>query len=111
MAFEKGNTHAKKGKLFERAIKGCLAENDYQRLRGIAEQVVALAETGERWAVEMLRDTLDGKPAQQIVATDEDGRSLAIGLIAYAAEVRPDDPPQGYPDALPPPGRAGARRG
>jgi hypothetical protein len=87
--FEKGNKLAAKSKLFEAALRRSLAEDDYAKLRACADKVRDLAAAGERWAVELLRDTFDGKPAQQVIATDEEGRSLAIGLIAYA-EVRPD---------------------
>lgn len=97
--FEKGNQLAARGGEFKAAIKRALAQEDYKKLRTIADKVLELAEEGERWAVELLRDTLDGKPAQQIVATDTEGRALQIGLVAYAAEdtrrtidVRPDHP-------------------
>lgn len=103
MPFEKGNNLAAKSRLFEQNIKRALQEDDYKKLRAIANKVVALAEEGERWAVELLRDTLDGKPAQQIVATDTEGRALAIGLVAYAAELRPDDTPSIQTPALPAP--------
>ena len=107
MPFEPGNQYGARKRLFEQNIKRALAADDYKKLRSIAERVVALAEEGERWAVEMLRDTLDGKPAQQIVATDTEGRSLAIGLVAYAAELRPDDPVSIQAQALPAPDPAG----
>src|SRR5438477_5830972 len=103
MAFEEGNRLGARKRLFEAAIKRALAAEDGQALRRIADKVLVLAEQGERWAVELLRDTLDGKPAQQIVATDTEGRALAIGLVAYAAELRPDDPVQVHPQALPAP--------
>lgn len=38
-----------------------------------------LAAEGERWACEMLRDTLDGKPAQAI--TNADGESFRVETI------------------------------
>ena len=103
MAFELGNTHAAKRRQFEQALRRSLAIDDYQSLRLIVDKVRDLALTGERWAVEMIRDTLDGKPAQQIVATDTEGRALAIGLVAYAAELRPDDPVSIQPKTLPAP--------
>lgn len=103
MPFPIGNDYGKKRRLFEANIKRALQDDDYKKLRTIADKVVALAEEGERWAVELLRDTLDGKPAQQIVATDTEGRPLAIGLVAYAAELRPDDTTQVYTQALPAP--------
>jgi CHASE3 domain sensor protein len=91
MAFEQGNTLAAKRRQFEQAVRRSLAADDYASLRKIVDKVRDLAETGERWAVELIRDTLDGKPAQQIIATDNEGRSLAIGLVAYAAELRPEE--------------------
>ena len=103
MPFEPGNQLGAKRRLFEQNIKRALAADDYQKLRRIADKVVELAEEGERWAVELLRDTLDGKPAQQIVATDTEGKALAIGLVAYAAELRPDDPVSIQSPSLPAP--------
>lgn len=101
--FEKGNQLAARGGEFKAAIKRAMAQDDYQGLRTIANKVYELAQEGERWAVELLRDTLDGKPAQQIVATDTEGRPLAIGLVAYAAELRPDDPVSIQSQTLPAP--------
>lgn len=46
-------------------------DSNDQGMRLLARKVWALAEEGERWAVEFVRDTLDGKPAQ-VVAGDED---------------------------------------
>ncbi len=103
MPFEPGNKLGNKSRLFEQNIRRALIDEDYKKLRNIANKVVELAQEGERWAVEMLRDTLDGKPAQQIVATDTEGRSLQIGLVAYAAELRPDDPISIQSPSLPAP--------
>jgi aromatic ring-opening dioxygenase LigB subunit len=73
MPFQPGNNLGAKSKKFEQAIKRALADEDDRKLRGIADKVVALATDGERWAVEMLRDTLDGKPAQAMtIAGDEE---------------------------------------
>ena len=103
MAFEKGNTYASKSRAVEQAMRRSLAADDYQALRDMCDTVKELARTGERWACEFIRDTLDGKPAQQIIATDTEGRALAIGLVAYAAELRPDDPVSIQPATLPAP--------
>lgn len=103
MAFEQGNKHAAKRRQFEEAVRRSLAVDDYKSLRTIVDKVKSLAEDGERWAVELIRDTLDGKPAQQIVATDTEGRALQIGLVAYAAELRPDDPISIQSPSLPAP--------
>jgi hypothetical protein len=110
MAFTQGNKLASKSRIFEQTVKRALAADDYQKLRRIVDNVVALAEEGERWAVEMLRDTLDGRPAQQLVAQDEQGRELSIGLIAYAtAPARPDDTAQVYTQDVSTPGITGPR--
>ena len=98
-----GNDNAAKKRDFEKMVRKCLVAEDHRSLYQAAMKVLALASDGERWAVEMLRDTLDGKPAQQIIATDTEGRSLAIGLVAYAAELRPDDTLQVHSKALPAP--------
>ena len=82
---------ARKPKKFMAALERAMALDDAKRLRQCAETVLDLAAAGEQWAVLLLRDTLDGKPAQQVIATDEDGRGLAVALISYAEEVRPDD--------------------
>ena len=103
MAFEIGNRHAAKRREFEAAIRRSLARDDFKALRVIADKVRDLAMEGERWAIEFLRDTLDGRPAQQIVATDNDGRAITIGLVAYAAELRPDDPVSIQTQELPAP--------
>jgi hypothetical protein len=101
--FQKGNQLAKKKRKFEDAIHKALSVEDYQALRRIAHKVLALAEEGERWAVELLRDTLDGKPAQQVIATDTEGRPLAIALVTYDANAGPDDSVQVYTQELPAP--------
>lgn len=47
-------------------IKDREKAHDKRGLRLIAETVMDLAESGERWAVEFIRDTVDGKPMQQV---------------------------------------------
>lgn len=60
------------------------------RLRKTAETLLDLAATGERWAVECLRDTLDGKPAQSVdiavtrSVPDMDDATLA-GVLAQGS--------------------------
>ncbi len=64
MPFQTGNTLGAKSKKFEQALTRALAAEDYQALRDIADKTLELARGGERWATELIRDTLDGKPAQ-----------------------------------------------
>ncbi len=47
-------------------MRRAVAADDGARLRKAAETLLDLASQGERWAVECLRDTLDGKPAQSL---------------------------------------------
>jgi uncharacterized Ntn-hydrolase superfamily protein len=42
------------------------ADGDKRGMRAIAIKVVDLAESGERWATEFIRDTIDGKPIQAV---------------------------------------------
>lgn len=105
MPFEKGQSGNPGGKP-QRAkmtydalmveLKSREAEKDPKGIRKIVQKVVDLAEEGEQWAVLFIRDTTDGKPAQQVIhAGDEDGGpidlnhqgSIAIsGTAAFIAE-------------------------
>jgi len=103
MPFQKGNSVAAKDKLFARTLKRALDQENGVKLRQCAEKVIELAVQGERWACEMLRDTLDGRPATSLVATDDEGRSLTIGLIAFGSEAGSDTPAQLHTKGLPAP--------
>ena len=82
---ETGNPNgAKKHKRFLGALERALAQDDGKRLREAVEALLDHAAQGEYWAINMLRDTLDGKPMQQIAAVDEEGRSVAIALVTYS---------------------------
>jgi hypothetical protein len=63
-------------KRFRAALERAIAQDDGKRLRGAAEKLLDLADAGEAWAVKELRDTLDGKPAQEI--TGKDGGPLVV---------------------------------
>jgi hypothetical protein len=80
-----GNTNAKKGKMFEQAVRLAMAQEDWKALRECAETLRAKAVAGEPWAVQLLRDTLDGKPAQTVEL--DASPALAEGLSAFAAFV------------------------
>lgn len=70
MAAPKGNINAAKAKVWEGAVRFVLAK-DRERLKRIAETVVAAAEKGEQWAVTEIRNTLDGKPKETVDITVE----------------------------------------
>ena len=103
MPFQKGHKHGQKRKRFEQAIDRIIAQDDGSQLRRVAQRVWNLAEEGERWACEMLRDTLDGRPATAIVATDADGKELTIGLVAFGPNPGPDTSVQLPAEGLPAP--------
>ena len=84
MPFERGNTLGAKSRAFEEAVRRALTQEDGKRLRDAAEQLLDLAASGERWACEMLRDTLDGKPAQAITTEGADGVVRPVQLIVYS---------------------------
>lgn len=60
-----GNKNAAKGKLWFDAVYKHVAQ-DKSALPAIVDVVVNAAKAGEAWAVTELRNTLDGKPVQQI---------------------------------------------
>ncbi len=49
-------------------IKDREKADDKRGLRMMAVKIMDLAESGERWAAEFVRDTIDGKPMQAIEA-------------------------------------------
>lgn len=64
-------------------VKAREAEGDKRGLRKMAVTIMDLAEGGERWAAEFVRDTVDGKPMQRIEATGEDGGPLQVIIKQY----------------------------
>ncbi len=101
MPFERGNKLGANSKEFQRRMRAAIEQDDWKRVRQGIEVLLNLCATGERWALECVRDTLDGRPAQSIVAQDEDGRPLAIALVTY-------DPSQLPTQALPAPDTEGS---
>lgn len=99
----KQNDNAGKRRLFEHTVRRALTQDDGKRLRQAAETLLDLAANGERWAVECLRDTLDGRPKQSVdidvtnrSVVDLDDTSLA-GLVAASRSsgtAGPQDGPQ-----------------
>lgn len=71
MTFQVGNQIAAKAKLFYGAVMRATTQDSGVRLRQCAETLLTKAANGEPWAVLMLRDTLDGKPMQQVEAKIE----------------------------------------
>ena len=70
---QSGNPSGKhKNKQFIDALNRAIAQDDGKRLRDAAEKLLDLAAAGEQWAVQMLADRLDGKPAQTILGDPDE---------------------------------------
>ncbi len=64
---ESGNpAGGQKTKRFYNALDRAIVQDDGKKLRAAAEKLLDLAEAGEAFALQMLADRLDGKPAQEI---------------------------------------------
>ena len=71
MPFLKGQSGNQSGRRHEQKFRSMLevaladhGKDQTPRLRKIADLVMTAAEKGERWAIEMIADRLDGKPHQ-----------------------------------------------
>lgn len=65
-----------KGKRFYDALDRAIAQDDSKRLRKSAEKLLDLAADGESWAMQMLADRLDGKPAQSVMLGNDPDNPL-----------------------------------
>jgi hypothetical protein len=68
------------------AIKEPNAEG-VPKLRSIVDQLVNAALDGESWAMQMIADRLDGKPAQESTVTIDDKRDATDWTRAELVEV------------------------
>lgn len=80
-----GNTNAAKAKVWADAIRYVLAEAEREetprlRLRELARILVSRAADGDLSALKELGDRLDGKPAQAVAVTGEDGGAVEMSL-------------------------------
>lgn len=99
MAAPFGNQNAVKAKRWNQAIDRALAKRSkgdaIAALDELAEKFLNAVEAGDKDAIvgyAQLGDRLDGKPRQQIEAVDDEGRVLAIGLVAYKPAAATDNP-------------------
>jgi gamma-glutamyl phosphate reductase len=86
MAFEKGNKHGvgSKPRLFDAALRRAIAQDDSDRVRKAAEELLTLAANGEQWALKELADRLDGKAQQNVSIERKDVRDLSLAELAAA---------------------------
>lgn len=76
MAFLPGNQLAagsRKHALITEAIKRAIKQDNGKRIRAGIEKLLDLAATGDLPALTYLRDTIQGRPSQQVTLADEDG--------------------------------------
>ena len=62
---QSGNPGGRPPKRFLAAVERAIAQDDGERLRKCAENLLDMAAAGEQWAVALLADRLDGKAVQQ----------------------------------------------
>lgn len=85
-----GNKNGAKSRMFEQAViraikaRDAVAQEDGKTLREIAENLLDMAGK-ELAAMVQLRDTLDGKPAQQVNLAGADGEGLVVKIEASDA--------------------------
>ena len=68
----------KRQRRFYAALDRAIAQDDGQMLRDAAEKLLKEAQKGEPWAIQMLADRLDGKPAQQLVHSGDEESPMKI---------------------------------
>lgn len=78
----KGNTNAKKNKLFYDRIQKHLVQNP-QKLEKIVTTLCQAAEDGEPWAVKEIMDRVDGKSVQATEISGVDGEAIELKQIEF----------------------------
>jgi hypothetical protein len=85
MAAPIGNQFATKARKWTQAIERALEAKSLveqrNKLDHLAEVLIHQAELGEQWALKELGDRLEGKPAQSVALTGEDGGPIKIQKI------------------------------
>lgn len=78
----------KANRLWRSTIERALAQDaDPNRLRRIAEALIAKAEEGDLGAIKELGDRLDGKAAQQLIVNGDDaGGAVQVGFVVIPAK-------------------------
>ena len=85
-----GNDNAARGKEFRAALQRVLAKRSAGAgwrvyLEKICEKLLDKAEAGEQWAIQEIANRTDGKPAQALHVSGEDGGPVQIATIEIKA--------------------------
>ena len=78
--FQPGNEWGRKAKLVSEAIRRSIKQDDGVRLRNGVERLMDAFGAGEPWALSMVMDRLEGKPAQAVTVSGDEDRPL-INLV------------------------------
>lgn len=65
-------------RVFGQMVKQALVQEDYAALREIVAVLVKDAKAGDKEAIKILADRMDGKAAQDVHVSGEDGAPLGI---------------------------------
>lgn len=77
-----GNTNSSKNnRLWGDTIRRAIAQSDPEKLRRIADALLAKAEEGDLGAIKELGDRLDGKAAQSVALTGAEGGPVLFRRI------------------------------
>lgn len=78
--FQPGNEWGRKAKLVSEAIRRSIKQDDGIRLRNGVERLMDAFGAGEPWALSMVMDRIEGKPAQAVTVSGDEDRPL-INLV------------------------------
>jgi hypothetical protein len=80
MAATNGNQYRATAKIISDALRKAAVQDDFKRIRQMCETLMDNAAEGDIQAAQFIRDTLDGKPKQQVEVSGEDGGPVAMSL-------------------------------
>jgi hypothetical protein len=90
-----GNDNAARGKEWRQAIQRALAKRSNSAagwrsaLDRLAGKLIDEAEAGQAWAIQEIGNRLDGKPAQAVHVSSEDGTTDLVEVLRSLAERLP----------------------
>lgn len=84
---QEGNDNARRGKLWNDALRKAIASDDGLRLRKAAEKLLDEAAEGKPWAVREIADRLDGKAFQSVELSGDGGGAIVLQLTNADAKL------------------------
>jgi len=88
----RGNKNAANGAdnaPFKSALRRAIAQDDAVRVRSAVEKLLDKAAEGEQWALNMLADRMDGKPAQSVTLAGDPDKPLQSKVTVEFVESKP----------------------